>query len=510
MSTAPFLRFSGGSTSAPFSRRYASARPSRERRSRGVPESRSRRSRWRSNRSWMPGSCASLARRPRGPSYGAVYFESVPEAALVLGLDLGARFLRGAICDLAGEVRARQDLELRAADVDEALTAAAALRDSLVETSGLDGDLIDSAVVGVPGVVEVRTGKLSLAANVQGLEGRALADDLRARLGLPVTLENDINLAALGERWPALRVASRTSSSSRSGRAWAPGSCSRASCTAGAMGGRRGRLRAAGPRERGGSFGARDLGACRPARTRGKWADRRCPAFRRSRPVRGRPRRRSAGAGSGTGGGSADRVAHRPDRRGGRRRPRRPRWRHRGKRRPPARARSQAPGRLAPYPPRIETSSLGEAAVLMGALAVGSGRARQRLREPRRRGVRVVAGLFRSARTWARCYSQSSGRKKTATVTLTGSALGIRPKARIRTPTRCGARGEELSANRFLRGASLLLVSSVLVGRWARSTAAARVRTRRPTQFAETEGRLAWPEWRSGAGVKGRKCGRGG
>jgi predicted NBD/HSP70 family sugar kinase len=125
----------------------------------------------------------------------------VPEAALVLGLDLGARFLRGAICDLAGEVRARQDLELRAADVDEALTAAAALRDSLVETSGLDGNLIDSAVVGVPGVVEVRTGKLSLAANVQGLEGRPLADDLRERLGFPVVLENDINLAALGERW---------------------------------------------------------------------------------------------------------------------------------------------------------------------------------------------------------------------------------------------------------------------------------------------------------------------
>jgi predicted NBD/HSP70 family sugar kinase len=138
---------------------------------------------------------------PQGPSYGAVYFESVPEAALVLGLDLGARFLRGAICDLAGEVRARQDLELRAADVDEALTAAAALRDSLVETSGLDGHLVDGAVVGVPGVVEARTGKLRLAANVEGLEGRALADDLRERLGFPVVLENDINLAALGEHW---------------------------------------------------------------------------------------------------------------------------------------------------------------------------------------------------------------------------------------------------------------------------------------------------------------------
>src|SRR5438552_14612849 len=46
-------------------------------------------------------------RGPGGPSYGAVFFEPVPEAAFVVGLDLGARFLRGAVCDLSGEVRAR-------------------------------------------------------------------------------------------------------------------------------------------------------------------------------------------------------------------------------------------------------------------------------------------------------------------------------------------------------------------------------------------------------------------
>src|SRR6478752_6563396 len=55
---------------------------------------------------------------PAGPSYGAVFFEPVPEAALVPGLDLGARFLRGALCDLNGDVRARQDVELDATDGD--------------------------------------------------------------------------------------------------------------------------------------------------------------------------------------------------------------------------------------------------------------------------------------------------------------------------------------------------------------------------------------------------------
>ena len=53
---------------------------------------------------------------PEGPSYGAVFFEPVPEAALVLGLDVGARFLRGAICDLSGEIRARQDVEILGED----------------------------------------------------------------------------------------------------------------------------------------------------------------------------------------------------------------------------------------------------------------------------------------------------------------------------------------------------------------------------------------------------------
>src|SRR5256714_8687801 len=39
---------------------------------------------------------------PGGRSYGALYFEPVAEAALVLAFDLGARFLRGAVCDLSG------------------------------------------------------------------------------------------------------------------------------------------------------------------------------------------------------------------------------------------------------------------------------------------------------------------------------------------------------------------------------------------------------------------------
>lgn len=139
---------------------------------------------------------------PGGPSYGAVFFEPVPDAAYVLGLDLGARFLRGALCDLAGDVRARQDVELRGADADGALRAIAALRESLVAAAALPVERIDGVVLGVPGIIDAQASTLQLTTpNIPGLEGRAFGRELGEQLGVDVTLENDVNLAAVGERW---------------------------------------------------------------------------------------------------------------------------------------------------------------------------------------------------------------------------------------------------------------------------------------------------------------------
>ena len=140
------------------------------------------------------------ARGPDGPGYGAVYFEAVAEAALVLGLDLGARFVRGALCDLEGAIRARQDLELASADAAGATEAIARLRASMLDTGALDPSLVDCVVIGVPGVVAA-DGTLQVTENVAGLEGRRFGEELQAALDVPVTLENDINLAALGEQW---------------------------------------------------------------------------------------------------------------------------------------------------------------------------------------------------------------------------------------------------------------------------------------------------------------------
>jgi len=137
---------------------------------------------------------------PGAPTYGAVFFEAIPEAALVLGLDLGTRFLRGAICDLAGSVRARQDVELPRAEAGEVFERMAELTSALVDATGLERSRVDSAVVGVPGAV-APDGRVLLAENIHGLEDIDVPAEAERVLGLPVTVENDVNLAALGEGW---------------------------------------------------------------------------------------------------------------------------------------------------------------------------------------------------------------------------------------------------------------------------------------------------------------------
>jgi predicted NBD/HSP70 family sugar kinase len=56
-------------------------------------------------------------------------------------------------------------------------------------------------VVGVPGVVDEKSGRIDLATSVAGLEGQTFRTALGERLEVPITLENDVNLAALGEQW---------------------------------------------------------------------------------------------------------------------------------------------------------------------------------------------------------------------------------------------------------------------------------------------------------------------
>jgi predicted NBD/HSP70 family sugar kinase len=137
------------------------------------------------------------SRDPDRPHYGAVYYEADPEAALVLGIDLSARFLRVAVCDLAGDLRARQDVQAAGA-APERIRSLGGVVQSLLQASGLSPQLLDRAVVGVPAIVSPGDGSAS-SSDLPGLDELDLRAELERQLGVTVALENDVNLAALAE-----------------------------------------------------------------------------------------------------------------------------------------------------------------------------------------------------------------------------------------------------------------------------------------------------------------------
>jgi predicted NBD/HSP70 family sugar kinase len=135
---------------------------------------------------------------PGTPHFGAVYYEADPEAAAVLAVDFGARTVRTALCDLAGEVRAREELRSRGS-VEERIDALASTCRSLLRTSKLPADLLENAVVALPAAVSPADGSVS-SADLPGLGAADLREQLERALRVPVALENDVNLAAVAEQ----------------------------------------------------------------------------------------------------------------------------------------------------------------------------------------------------------------------------------------------------------------------------------------------------------------------
>ena len=55
--------------------------------------------------------------------------------------------------------------------------------------------------IGVPGFIRMKEGMIVGSHNMPGFDNYPVRDDISARLGSPVILENDANAAALGEKW---------------------------------------------------------------------------------------------------------------------------------------------------------------------------------------------------------------------------------------------------------------------------------------------------------------------
>ncbi|MEO3810044.1 ROK family transcriptional regulator [Sphaerisporangium sp. B11E5] len=131
----------------------------------------------------------------RGPN--AALYGVIPSSAYVAGLDVGPESVTTAISDINGEVVAEVTVPTDGHDDPVAVVHNAVVKACRSAKVGLSR--LKSIVIGTPGVVDPRTGDVRFSFDLPGWhEGshEALARDLRR----PVTIENDVNLAAIAER----------------------------------------------------------------------------------------------------------------------------------------------------------------------------------------------------------------------------------------------------------------------------------------------------------------------
>jgi predicted NBD/HSP70 family sugar kinase len=121
------------------------------------------------------------------------------ETAYCFAADLGGTKLAAAIADARGRIVAEltEPTDQRgAAYVAEQIAGCAG---KLAKTVGIDVTRARHVMVGVPGAIDPRTGRVSLTPNIAGLQDFDVLGFLRGRFGPDVAIENDVNLAMLGE-----------------------------------------------------------------------------------------------------------------------------------------------------------------------------------------------------------------------------------------------------------------------------------------------------------------------
>ncbi len=144
------------------------------------------------------GSSASIRSMPSASVARRGSSSSMPASACVVGIDAGGRTLRAAVADLGGTIHGRVARPVRD-PID-----AAALVDDLVDLvvdlgKRVQPGAIRAIAAGISGIVDHRDGRVLLSPDLPGLAGLDLAGTLGDRLGLPVAIDNDDLLAAIGE-----------------------------------------------------------------------------------------------------------------------------------------------------------------------------------------------------------------------------------------------------------------------------------------------------------------------
>jgi predicted NBD/HSP70 family sugar kinase len=133
------------------------------------------------------------------PGRSAQLYELAPDAGLVLGLDIGHDYVRGALAGLTGDIKARSEARAKATSVGGRVAELVSLADSLCLTAGVPRSAVTQTVIGSPGVYDPRRNAMKLTGRA-GWDSPSVLAGLRDAFGSSLVMENDVAASALAEQ----------------------------------------------------------------------------------------------------------------------------------------------------------------------------------------------------------------------------------------------------------------------------------------------------------------------
>ena len=137
-------------------------------------------------------------RPSNGPGPNARLWKLNESAGYAAGIDVTSASFDIAVADLAGDVVSDRKVSSRGAGPDPIPTLRKAVIDA-ARTRGLALSDLNRAVVGISGSIDPVTGLLGYAHHMPRWQGFDVPARLSEALGMPVTVENDVNLVATDE-----------------------------------------------------------------------------------------------------------------------------------------------------------------------------------------------------------------------------------------------------------------------------------------------------------------------
>jgi predicted NBD/HSP70 family sugar kinase len=127
-------------------------------------------------------------------------YEAISDTKVSLAIDIGTRFIRAAVGDLNLVKRGEVSIAVTSLTLSGLTKVMHRAVEQVLKESGFKLKDVAAITVGTPGVVDQKTGIVSIAGTISALDGINLADLIKREFGTYPTIENDVNLVAVGEQ----------------------------------------------------------------------------------------------------------------------------------------------------------------------------------------------------------------------------------------------------------------------------------------------------------------------